>query len=85
MRILSLHLFSLTASTELHQEALHHSFGIGCGAYQVRADPIPDRHHIRRGRGVAGPRRAIRHVHAPRGRNPVCQLPLATARVPRHR
>ena len=74
----------LSVEVELHQEAVHYRARSRRWKNPVRADPLPDGHNLRRGRGVARARGAAWHVHPSCRWEGACALPPSPSRVSRH-
>ena len=74
----------LSVEVELHQEAVHYRARSRRWKNPVRADPLPDGHNLRRGRGVARARGAAWHVHPSCRWEGACALPPSPSWVSRH-
>lgn len=75
----------VSVATQLNQEAVYDRVGAGRPTHETRADTLPHRNDLRRGRGAAGTRRTARQLHHPRRRTGVRLLFIAAARESRHR
>ena len=74
----------LSVEVELHQEAVHYRARSRRWKNPIRADPFPDGHNLRRGRGVARARGAAWHVHPSCRWEGACALPPSPSWVSRH-